>query len=101
MPREPASKQDSAPDRLSWLSECRTKPKVSRSGEPRGGSGGKRGKLRGRFSLTEMRGRGGGQWLLVKSDDEFADARRRPVISPPGSVESGMRVGELAGGKAT
>ena len=56
-------------------------------------------KLRGWFSLTEMRGRGHGQWLLVKSDDEFADACRRPVISQPESVKSGKRIGELTGEK--
>jgi DNA ligase D-like protein (predicted 3'-phosphoesterase) len=53
-------------------------------------------KLRGRYSLTQMRGRG--QWLLVKSDDEFADSRRRPVSSQPESVKSGKRIGELSGG---
>jgi DNA ligase D-like protein (predicted 3'-phosphoesterase) len=56
-------------------------------------------KLRGRYSLTRMRRRGKGQWLLVKSDDEFADRRRRPVRSQPESVKSGKRIDELAGGK--
>jgi DNA ligase D-like protein (predicted 3'-phosphoesterase) len=56
-------------------------------------------KLRGRFSLTRMRRRGKDQWLLVKSDDEFADRRRDPVRSRPESVKSGKRIGDLAQGK--
>jgi DNA ligase D-like protein (predicted 3'-phosphoesterase) len=58
-------------------------------------------KLRGRFSLTRMRRRGKDQWLLVKSDDEFADRRRNPVRSQPESVKSGKRIGELTQGKHT
>jgi DNA ligase D-like protein (predicted 3'-phosphoesterase) len=58
-------------------------------------------KLRGRFSLTRMRRRGKGQWLLVKSGDEFADRRRDPVRSQPESVKSGKRIGELSGGKGS
>ena len=46
-----------------------------------------------------MRRRGKGQWLLVKSDDEFADRRRNPVRSQPESVRSGKRIGELTRGK--
>jgi len=56
-------------------------------------------KLRGRYSLTRMRRRGKGQWLLVKSGDEFADRRRNPVRSQPESVRSGKRIGELTRGK--
>lgn len=56
------------------------------------------GKQNGRFSLTRMRRRGKGQWLLVKSGDEFADRRRDPVRSQPESVKSGKRIGELSGG---
>ena len=55
-------------------------------------------KLRGRYSLTRMRRRGKGQWLLVKAADEFADRRRDPVHSQPESVKSGKRIGELSGG---
>jgi DNA ligase D-like protein (predicted 3'-phosphoesterase) len=58
-------------------------------------------KLRGRFSLTRMRSRGKGQWLLVKSDDEFADRRRNPVRSQPESVRSGKRISELTREKGT
>ena len=58
-------------------------------------------KLRGRFALTRMRRRGKGRWLLVKSDDEFADRRRNPVRSQPESVMSGRRIGELTQGKST
>ena len=54
-------------------------------------------KLRGGFSLTRIRGRGGGQWMLVKSADEFADARRHPVRTQPESVKSGKRITQLTG----
>jgi DNA ligase D-like protein (predicted 3'-phosphoesterase) len=52
-------------------------------------------KLRGRFSLTRIRGRGGDRWMLVKSADEFADARRHPVRTQPESVKSGKRITQL------
>jgi hypothetical protein len=48
-----------------------------------------------------MRRRGKGQWLLVKSGDEFADRRRDPVRSQPESVNSGKRIDELSGGKGS
>jgi len=52
-------------------------------------------KLRGGFSLTRIGGRGGGQWVLVKSADEFADGRRHPVRTQPESVKSGKRITQL------
>jgi DNA ligase D-like protein (predicted 3'-phosphoesterase) len=52
-------------------------------------------KLRGGYSLTLMRGRGGGQWLLVKSADELADARRRPAPNQPASVLSDPTIRQL------
>jgi DNA ligase D-like protein (predicted 3'-phosphoesterase) len=61
-------------------------------------------KLQGGFSLTRFRGNRTGQnedgeWLLEKSADEFADARRRPVSSQPESVKSGKRISQLSPGK--
>ena len=53
-------------------------------------------KLRGRYALTrtgEQRGRE--QWLLVKDDDDAADARRNPVSTQPESVLSGKTNEEL------
>ena len=47
-----------------------------------------------------MRRPGKGQWLLVKSDEEFAERRRSPVRSQPESVKSGQRIGELPQGKS-
>jgi DNA ligase D-like protein (predicted 3'-phosphoesterase) len=53
-------------------------------------------KLRGGYALTRI-GRGKrGRWLLVKMDDEEADARRKPVKSQPESVVSGRTVEEVA-----
>jgi DNA ligase D-like protein (predicted 3'-phosphoesterase) len=57
-------------------------------------------KLRGRWSLTRMRRSGQNQWLLVKSDDEFADRRTVVERSQPESVKSGRRIEELTAGTA-
>jgi len=37
------------------------------------------------------------QWLLIKMDDEAADARRNPVSTEPDSVASGRSLDEIAG----
>lgn len=37
------------------------------------------------------------QWLLVKMDDDAADARRNPVSTEPASVASGRTLDEIAG----
>jgi hypothetical protein len=62
-------------------------------------------KLRGGYSLTQMRGRGGDQWLLVKTvdrtADDFADARRRTASTQPASVLSGLTIRLLRGEKDT
>lgn len=59
-------------------------------------------KLRGGYSLTHARiGGSDDSWLLVKVDDDAADARRNPVSTQPESVLSGKRVdqaSELSGG---
>ncbi|MXN66680.1 DNA ligase [Stappia sp. GBMRC 2046] len=40
-----------------------------------------------------------GHWLLVKMDDDEADARRNPVSTEPESVVSGRTLEEIADGK--
>jgi DNA ligase D-like protein (predicted 3'-phosphoesterase) len=53
-------------------------------------------KLTGGFALTRI-GRGRRErWLLVKMDDEGADARRRPLKTEPRSVVSGRGIEEVA-----
>ncbi len=52
-------------------------------------------KLRGGYALIRT-GRGKDDWLLVKMDDEEADARRNPVSTEPESVISGKTIEELA-----
>jgi DNA ligase D-like protein (predicted 3'-phosphoesterase) len=49
-------------------------------------------KLRGGWSLRHTDGR---RWLLVKRNDEAADARRRPTSTQPESVVSGRTIDEL------
>lgn len=51
-------------------------------------------KLRGGYVLVDMDGRDG--WLLIKMDDEEADARRTPVSTEPESVVSGRTIEEVA-----
>lgn len=54
-------------------------------------------KLRGGYALTRFRiERGKAMWLLVKMDDEAADARRNPVSSEPESVLSGRTMKQIA-----
>jgi DNA ligase D-like protein (predicted 3'-phosphoesterase) len=53
-------------------------------------------KLRGGYALTRI-GRGArGRWLLVKMDDDAADARRKPVKTQPESVLSGRTIRQVA-----
>jgi len=53
-------------------------------------------KVRGGYALTRI-GKGKDlRWLLVKMDDEEADARRNPVGTEPESVLSGRTVEEVA-----
>ena len=51
-------------------------------------------KLQGGYVLVNMKGRDG--WLLIKMDDEAADARRNPVNTAPNSVLSGRSLEEVA-----
>jgi DNA ligase D-like protein (predicted 3'-phosphoesterase) len=56
-------------------------------------------KLRGAYALTRTGSAGGReQWLLVKTRDEFADARRNPVSTQPESALSGRTIEELTAG---
>lgn len=53
-------------------------------------------KLRGGYALTRI-GKGKDErWLLVKVDDDEADARRNPVSSRPESVLTGRTIEEVA-----
>lgn len=57
-------------------------------------------KLKGGYALIHTRMRGDEKnWLVVKKNDDHADARRNPVNSEPQSVLSGMTIQEMA--KAT
>jgi len=54
-------------------------------------------KLKGGYALihTQMRG-DERNWLVVKEDDDHADARRNPVSTEPKSVLSGKTIREMA-----
>ena len=54
-------------------------------------------KLTGGFALTRIGGGKKPRWLLVKMDDEGADARRNPVRTEPKSVLSARTIEEMAG----
>jgi len=54
-------------------------------------------KLRGTYALIHAKRRGEEKnWLLVKEDDDHADARRNPVSTEPKSVLSGKTIEERA-----
>lgn len=56
-------------------------------------------KLRGGYALIHSKLRGDdSNWLLVKMDDEGADARRNPVNTEPQSVISGRTIEQVGGG---
>ena len=52
-------------------------------------------KLQGGYALVKMKGRGENQWLLIKMDDEKADARRNPVSTEPDSVLTGASLKKI------
>lgn len=53
-------------------------------------------KLRGAFALTNAKvGGREDNWLLVKADDEAADARRNPVSTEPSSVLTGRELPDV------
>ncbi|PMR67278.1 DNA polymerase ligase N-terminal domain-containing protein [Halomonas heilongjiangensis] len=53
-------------------------------------------KLRGGYALIRTRLEQGKDWLLVKIDDEAADARRNPTSTEPESVRSGRTLEQIA-----
>jgi DNA ligase D-like protein (predicted 3'-phosphoesterase) len=54
-------------------------------------------KLKGGYALIQTKMRGDERnWLLVKEDDEEADARRNPVSTEPESVLSGKTIKDMA-----
>jgi DNA ligase D-like protein (predicted 3'-phosphoesterase) len=53
-------------------------------------------KLKGGYALSRFRKGKDESWLLVKMDDEAADARRNPVSTEPQSVLSGRTLEEIA-----
>lgn len=52
-------------------------------------------KLTGGYALTRMEGGEEAEWLLVKMDDEEADARRNPTSREPDSVKTGRTLEEV------
>ncbi|KPP86819.1 MAG: DNA ligase (ATP) [Rhodobacteraceae bacterium HLUCCO07] len=55
-------------------------------------------KLHGGYALQRIDDNAD-QWLLIKMDDEAADARRNPVSTEPKSVVSGCDLDEIAAGE--
>jgi len=54
-------------------------------------------KIRGGYALTRIGSGEDERWLLVKIDDEEADARRNPVSTEPDSVKTGRSLEEITG----
>ncbi len=52
-------------------------------------------KLKGGYALTRFKTGKDEAWLLVKADDEAADARRNPVSTEPQSVLTGRTIEEI------
>lgn len=52
-------------------------------------------KVYGGYALTRTGSGDDARWLLVKKDDEEADARRNPTSTQPGSVLSGRTIDEI------
>ncbi len=53
-------------------------------------------KIQGGYALKRTQGGDKPQWLLIKMDDDRADARRNPVSTEPDSVKSGRSLAEIA-----
>lgn len=58
-------------------------------------------KLRGGYALKRIAQGDGSRWLLIKMDDDQADARRNPTSTEPQSVLSGRDLDEIAAQEAT
>ena len=56
-------------------------------------------KLQGGYALQRTSGGDDEKWLLIKLDDDEADARRNPVSTEPESVLSGRTLAEVAQGE--
>ena len=52
-------------------------------------------KITGGYALTRTAGDGEERWILVKMDDDEADARRNPVSTEPDSVLTGRSLEEV------
>ena len=52
-------------------------------------------KISGGYALVRTDGGDDERWLLIKMDDEGADARRRPTSTEPASVVSGRDIDEV------
>jgi DNA ligase D-like protein (predicted 3'-phosphoesterase) len=53
-------------------------------------------KLRGGYALKRTDSGKKPRWLVIKMDDEEADARRRPTSTEPASVKTGRTLDEIA-----
>jgi DNA ligase D-like protein (predicted 3'-phosphoesterase) len=53
-------------------------------------------KLRGGYAFIHTKGGKENQWLLIKMDDDGADARRKPVNTEPESVLTGKTLEDIA-----
>jgi DNA ligase D-like protein (predicted 3'-phosphoesterase) len=53
-------------------------------------------KLAGGYALKRIEGGKKPQWLIIKMNDEQADARRRPTRTEPASVKTGRELDEIA-----
>jgi len=53
-------------------------------------------KLCGGYTLKRIAEGGQPRWLIIKTDDSQADARRRPTRSQPASVRSGRGLVKIA-----
>lgn len=53
-------------------------------------------KISGGYALQRIGEGDEERWLLIKMDDEDADARRNPVSTQPRSVKSGRTIAEIA-----
>lgn len=57
-------------------------------------------KIQGGYALKRTQGGKKSRWLMIKMDDEAADARRNPVSTQPDSVKSGRSLEEIAAAEA-
>jgi DNA ligase D-like protein (predicted 3'-phosphoesterase) len=56
-------------------------------------------KLSGGYALQRIEAGDNEQWLIIKMDDDEADARRNPVSTQPVSVKSGRTLKQVARGR--